>query len=200
MNLLTSQAPKLILASGSPRREDLLRHMGVSFEKKIPAIPEIQKSHEPPDEFAKRLSREKALHVTRTEPRAIPTFFLGADTIVVFNNHVLGKPKNEKEACLFLKTLSGNTHTVMTGFCLANEKEDIIVNDIVSSQVTMKHMNASQIKQYIETGEPMDKAGAYAAQGLGREFIEKIEGSEHNVIGLPTEALRPWLQQLGLMA
>ncbi len=187
--------PGLILASGSPRRRELLSALGLIFEVVISHVPEIHKKGERADQFAKRIALEKAMSV-KTDPG---TIVLGADTIVVLDGQIYGKPADQREASLFLKELSGRTHQVITGYAILQSPDKIRVNKACQSEVTFKPLTQDVIDEYVATGEPLDKAGAYAAQGKGRELIEKITGSEKNVIGLPVEELIPWFEKLGIM-
>lgn len=191
---------RLILASSSPRRAFLLKNLGIDFQIIPASIGEIQLENESPEDFAKRMACQKALSpsIPLSELKQGPVYSLGADTIVVLKNKVLGKPKNESEAHEFLTQLSEMTHNVITGFALAQLPDKIICKEAVFSKVTMKKMTAEEIDRYIQTGEPLDKAGAYGAQGIGQKYIQKIEGSVTNVIGLPMENVEPWLKKLGL--
>lgn len=186
--------PKLILASGSPRRADLLRKQGICFEINIPNIPEIQKEGESPDEFVKRLSAEKAGAVARGLFSS--SYVLAADTVVVLHELLFGKPANTNEARAMLQKLIRQTHRVITGFSILQSPDKIVCVETDVSEVTFKPLSSKEIDDYVATGEPMDKAGAYAAQGIGQKFIEKIKGSKTNVIGLPMEKVIPWLKKL----
>lgn len=184
---------KLILASASPRRSEILAQKNFQFEI-IPAdIPEIHQPGESAKDFVVRLAREKAEHVAK---RLISSAqkIIGADTVVVLDGTILGKPTDTNQAEAFLQKLSGKTHSVLTGFCIIQEPDTLIINDVCESRVTMRAITLAEIKEYVQTGEPMDKAGAYAAQGLGRKFIERIDGLESNVIGLPIEVIEKWIK------
>jgi len=163
--------------------------------KIIPSTaPEDLLPGESPSQTAKRLARLKAEQVAiRCTP---PYTILAADTIVVIDQDILGKPVNDPEALSHLKHLSGRTHQVITGYILLQNGAKVIVHDACIPQVTMRDISDDEIKAYIQTGEPMDKAGAYAVQGIGKNFITHVEGSINNVIGLPTEDLEPYLKKL----
>lgn len=185
--------PGFVLASGSPRRQELLAKLGLTFEVVVPEIPEIQKKGERPEEFAKRMALDKAMSVKNG------LYVLAADTIVVLGEKIFGKPSNKKESISFLEQLAGRTHQVITGYAIIQSPDRIIVSGVCRSEVTFKLLTRDVIKEYAETGEPIDKAGAYAAQGKGKELIEKIKGSVSNVIGLPVENLIPWFKKLGFL-
>lgn len=185
--------PGLILASGSPRRQKLLSELGLIFETMVPKIREIQKKGERPEEFAKRMALDKAMSVKNG------LYVLAADTLIVLGEKIFGKPSNKKESISFLEQLAGRTHQVITGYAIIQSPDKIIVNEACRSEVTFKPLTRDVIREYVKTGEPMDKAGAYAAQGKGKELIEKIEGSVNNVIGLPVEELIPWFEKLGFL-
>ncbi len=187
----------LILASGSPRRRDLLENAGISFEIEPADIPEQHAPGETPVPFATRLAREKALTVAKRVGPVPRRFVLGGDTIVVLDEELLGKPRNAAHAEQLLGRLVGRRHCVVTAMAVA-ASDDLVVNDIaVTSFVTMREASVDEIRAYVATGEPLDKAGAYAVQGLGRRFIESIEGSETNVIGLPVEETLLLLERAG---
>jgi septum formation protein len=171
----------LILASASPRRRELLRNAGIAFSVQPANIPEELQDGESPQDFAQRLAREKAITVLSLRPEG-PV--LGADTIVVIDNEILGKPLDQEDAARMLRTLSGRQHEVITGVCLVG---DSIPVDVRSSttRVTMEVFGEAEIQEYIKGGEPMDKAGAYAIQGMASRWISRIEGDYSNVVGLP---------------
>ncbi len=173
----------LVLASASPRRKELLQTIGVSFEIVPADIKEIMMRDESPISHVKRLSLEKAQKVSKKMPQ---TWVLGADTIVVKDGKVLGKPKDEKMARYMLKLLSGTDHKVYTGYAIIHS--DFPAKKIircVKSDVYIRPLGPDEIDSYIKTGEPMDKAGGYAVQGLGSAIVKKISGSYTNVVGLP---------------
>jgi septum formation protein len=180
--------PALVLASGSPRRRALLKDLGVAL-KIVPAeIPEIPETQETPLSFSKRMARDKVHMVSLLYPSR---WILGADTVVALEGTLFGKPRHDREAAAFLKRLSGKTHRVITSFCLGNRLKGHWVTRSVTTQVTFKTLSPKEISWYVQTGEPRDKAGAYAIQGKGAFCVKKIRGSYTNVVGLPlTEVLQ----------
>ena len=178
---------KLILASESPRRKALLQDLGVRL-KIVPAeIQEIPLREEDPVSFSKRMAEKKAGMVSFIYPGH---WVLGADTVVALNGILFGKPRHNREAVKFLKMLSGETHRVITSFCLKNETLDLSITKSVKTWVTFKALSSQEINWYVRTGEPLDKAGSYAIQGKGAFCVKKIQGSYTNVVGLPvTEVL-----------
>jgi septum formation protein len=170
----------ITLASASPRRQELLKNAGIEFVVKPANIPEVRRQGEAPQTFAERMAKEKARAVWHGNK---DKHVLGADTIVVVDDLVLGKPEDEQDAARMLRLLSGRTHQVITGVCLIGSNfED------VRSETTAVHfagLTNADIRDYIASGEPMDKAGAYAIQGAASRWISKIEGDYSNVVGLP---------------
>ncbi|AVR01543.1 septum formation inhibitor Maf [Pluralibacter gergoviae] len=171
----------LYLASGSPRRQELLTQLGVRFERIVPGIEEQRRPQEPASQYVSRLARDKAQAGVAMAERDLPV--LGADTIVVLNGQVLEKPRDEAEAAAMLRQLSGQTHQVMTAVALADRAQ--ILDCLVMTDVTFRVLSDEDIAGYVACGEPMDKAGAYGIQGLGGCFVRKINGSYHAVVGLP---------------
>jgi septum formation protein len=177
----------LILASASPRRRQLLTRAGIAFEV-IPAdISERGRPSERPGEYAVRVAAEKALAVARRIGPAPRRHVLGADTIVVVDGAVLGKPRDAEHAVRLLERLAGRSHEVITAVAVAASDTLEIRTTAVTTRVTMRPATAEELRAYVATGEPLDKAGAYAIQGGGRALIEKVDGSESNVVGLPLE-------------
>ena len=178
----------LVLASASPRRQELLRNAGLSFAVHPADVDETPRPRESPRDCAERLAREKALVVCRTRPQDL---VLGADTIVVIDDTILGKPANAEDATRMLRLLAGRTHQVITAVCLVrpgggkwSPARDVRTAS-ETTLVTMSDISAEEIQAYVETGEPMDKAGAYAIQGMASRWIPHIEGDYSNVVGLP---------------
>ncbi|MBV8044830.1 nucleoside triphosphate pyrophosphatase, partial [Pluralibacter sp.] len=169
------------LASGSPRRQELLTQLGVTFERLVPGIEEQRQPQESAPHYVARLAREKALAGVAMAARDLPV--LGADTIVVLNGEVLEKPCDAAHAAAMLRQLSGQTHQVMTAVALADRQQ--VIDCLVMTDVTFRVLSDEEIAGYIASGEPMDKAGAYGIQGLGGCFVRKINGSYHAVVGLP---------------
>jgi septum formation protein len=170
----------LVLASGSPRRRELLERFGLRFEIAPPAVDETPRGGEDPRQYVLRLAREKAERVTARRGDAL---VLAADTAVVVGTDILGKPCDAAEAAAMLSRLSGRDHLVLTGVAVATGRSaDTLA---VETKVRFRSLSAEEIRWYVESGEPLDKAGAYAIQGLGAAFVRAIEGSASNVIGLP---------------
>jgi septum formation protein len=177
----------LILASESPRRKALLKDLGLRL-KIVPAeVREIPRPKEAPLLFSQRMAEEKVDIISSLYPEQ---WVLGADTVVVLGEKMLGKPNDSQEAKKFLHLLSGETHQVITGFCLKNRALNRSLIKSVSTRVHFKSLSREEIDWYVQTGEPLDKAGAYAIQGKGAFCVKKISGSYTNVVGLPvTEVL-----------
>ncbi|MCK6839015.1 Maf-like protein [Enterobacter asburiae] len=171
----------LYLASGSPRRQELLTQLGVSFERIVTGIEEKRAEGESAQQYVSRLAREKAQAGVASVPRDLPV--LGADTIVILNAEVLEKPRDADHAARMLHKMSGQTHQVMTAVALADRQH--VLDCLVVTEVTFRVLTDDDIAAYIASGEPMDKAGAYGIQGLGGCFVRKINGSYHAVVGLP---------------
>jgi septum formation protein len=171
-----------ILASISPRRQELLSSVGLKF-KIIPAhVNEAYLAGESPREHVRRLAQSKAMTIARKNPSAI---VLGADTIVVIDGLILGKPKNKKQAIEMLTRLSDREHQVFTGFTLAQAGAKVYKTKVIRSAVRFKKISPEEMQWYVNCDEPYDKAGGYAVQGKGASFIKSIRGSYTNVIGLP---------------
>jgi len=172
--------PMLVLASASPRRQELLRNAGINFEVQPAHIAEDPLPGEAAKECAERLARDKALAVARQRPHDC---VLGADTVVVVDGQLLGKPTNAADAALMLRMLSGREHQVITGVCLVVGGEPSLASE--TTVVTVSELTEKDIADYVASGEPMDKAGAYAIQGIASRWIPRIEGDYSNVVGLP---------------
>lgn len=209
----------LILASSSPRRQELLRNAGIEFYVQPADVPEILQDGELPTRYAERLAREKATAVFRTLNIGEPTsanldrcgapsprhaasedslVVLGADTVVVTDEHVLGKPADAEKAARMLRLLSGRTHEVTTGVCLMGKNFVDVRSE--TTCVTFMALAEDDIAAYIATGEPMDKAGAYGIQGVASRWIPRIEGDYFNVVGLPVALVCRMLREHGVMA
>jgi septum formation protein len=184
---------QIILSSGSPRRRELMSLLGIPFTVAVPDIPEDLLEDETPGRFCSRIARRKAECTSRLHPEAV---VIGADTIVVKDGGILGKPADEAQARAFLKALQGDTHDVYTGYAILNGKRSR--SRVVRSRVCFTPMSDADISWYIGSGEPMDKAGAYAAQGIGSLFIKAVFGSYTNVIGLPMAQLVNDLRSFGI--
>jgi septum formation protein len=208
----------LVLASASPRRQELLRNAGMTFTVQPADIDETPLAGEGPRECAERLSREKALAVWRTRPEDL---VLGADTIVVINREILNKPIDAADAARMLRLLSGHTHEVVTGVSVVSPSDpksgikqelaaaqpgirfDLLTSEngelrtaCESTLVTMSAISEQEIHDYIASGEPMDKAGAYAIQGRASQWIPRIDGDYTNVVGLPVALVARLLSQI----
>ena len=172
----------LILASGSPRRRELLSRAGLEFQVVPAEVDETVLDGESPEDYAARMARSKAEKIGMVIPDRL---ILAADTIVVLDNEIMGKPENRDDAVRMLQTLSGRVHRVITAFCIHRRDMEMTIEEQVSTLVEFRELNPREIKEYIGSGEPMDKAGAYAIQGGGGSLTRRIEGSYTNVIGLP---------------
>ncbi len=187
----------LVLVSASPRRSELLRQAGLEFTVWPAEIDETPLPGEPPGDLAERLAMVKA----RALPAARrPTLAIAADTVVAIGGTILGKPRDREDARRMLGLLSGRTHDVITVVALRAMPEETVSSERCLSRVTFAPMSGQDIAWYAETGEGMDKAGAYALQGIGAFFVASIEGSYTNVIGLPLERLHPHLRRHGFLA
>ena len=169
----------LVLASQSPRRAEILRQAGIPFVVRAAPVDESPLDGETPQDYVRRLAEWKALAV----PAAPDETVLGADTTVVIDGQMLGKPADAADARRMLELLAGRRHEVMTGICL--KRGAGMVRDCATTSVWFAPMRAREIEAYVASGEPMDKAGAYAIQGLASKFIERLEGCYFNVVGLP---------------
>ena len=186
----------LVLGSNSPRRRDLLTASGFAFEVDVPDIDERALPGESPEAQARRLALEKARVVAgRTSGEAC---VLAADTLVVVDADVLGKPRDVDEAVEMLLRIQGRTHRVLTGFALVVRALGVEQHGVIESEVRMHPVDLATARAYARSGEPLDKAGAYAAQGEGGRFVAEIRGSRTNVIGLPMEAVVSLLSKLGV--
>jgi septum formation protein len=186
---------RLILASGSPRRKALLDAAGLRFDIVESGISEVLAVGESGREYALRIAREKALSVSSRIPDAL---ILAADTIVVCNDKILLKPDDDADARRMLAALSGRTHTVITAYALASANT-ILEAEPVFSQVTFRPLSAAEIDEYLASGEPLDKAGAYGIQGRGSDFIATVVGARDNVMGLPLREVLGALARFGVL-
>jgi len=174
------ELPKLVLASGSPRRAEILRSIGWEFEKDVPDIDERELPGESPEAYVQRLAAEKAAAIAAKHPEAI---VLGADTTVVIDGQIIGKPVNLADARRMIKMLAGNWHEVLTGVAVVRGGNTSI--GLQRTRVKFAVMTEKEIDFLVEKGDPLDKAGAYAVQAQAALFIESIEGDYWNVVGLP---------------
>lgn len=211
---IAPDAPLLVLASGSPRRSEILGAAGVPFEVVVSGIDERTRAGERAEDLVRRLAREKCLDVARRLPIAPARPVLGADTIVVsggpdceLEEAVLGKPDDPAHAVELLSRLVGRTHRVLTGVAVAwtdgrsaPSSEDGAWTTVVTSRVTMRPATRSELEEYVAVGESLDKAGGYALQGEGARFVTGVEGDRTNVIGLPESATLALLREAGVPA
>jgi septum formation protein len=182
----------LILASASPRRADLLRAADIPFAVEMADVDETPRAAEAPDAYVLRVARDKAFTVDRRKPGNL---VLAADTTVVVGGRILGKPSDDKDAWNMLKSLSGRVHDVLTGVVLRENGREWTA--IARTEVRFLPLTDSEISWYIASGEPHDKAGAYAIQGRASRFIDRIDGSYSNVVGLPVATVCNLLRQAG---
>ena len=188
--------PQIILASASPRREQLLREMGIHFVVVRPDGVEERLGGAAPDVLAMQNAQRKARAVAGRHPDSL---VIGADTIVVLNDKVFGKPTDYHEAADMLGQLAGRQHEVITGVCLIHHALDTELTFADTTRVWMRPLASPQIADYFGKVNPLDKAGAYAIQEHGEGIVERIDGSRNNVVGLPTERLQATLERLGIL-
>ena len=186
---------KIILASASPRRKEILKKTGLNFSICTSDYKEDINLSLKPRALAKFLSRKKAERVAHKYKNAI---IIAADTFIVFKNRLLGKPHTDKEAETMLNMLNGKAHSVITGFTIMDTSSKKILSRSVETKVYFKKLSRKEINAYVRSKEPLDKAGAYAIQGLGSVFIERIDGDFLNVVGLPLLALTESLKKFGI--
>ena len=189
---MTENTPKLILASQSPRRLELLQQITDQFEVVPSSVEEKLDYGLRPEENVRLLARAKAENVAKNYPEC---WVIGADTLVALHQEILGKPVDVSDAHRILSRLSGKEHRVMTGVCVVSPKKTL--DTAVTSNVRFKSLTDEEISNYIQTGEPMDKAGAYAIQGKGNFMIREFSGSKSNIIGLPIDELKTLLAKPG---
>jgi nucleoside triphosphate pyrophosphatase len=188
----------LVLASASPRRRELLARAGLRFDVVPADVPEQARPGETPRALVERLAQAKAGAVRERLPAQPRRLVLGSDTVVVLDGEILGKPHDAEHALAILTRLSGQTHSVWTGVALLRTGDGARRLCSVESRVTLRPAAEAELRAYVATGEPLDKAGAYALQGEGRRFVSRVEGSESNVIGLPLDETLALLAELGL--
>lgn len=178
----------LVLASQSPRRREILTAAGIEFVVRYAHVIEERQAGESPEDYVRRLAEAKATAIEAAADEIV----LGADTEVVIDDQVLGKPKDHADAARMLKLLSGREHDVITGICLAGQGRKIV--DSARTRVRFVPLSAREIEDYVNSGEPMDKAGAYAIQGLASKFIDNIAGEYFNIVGLPVALVYRYLR------
>jgi nucleoside triphosphate pyrophosphatase len=184
-----------ILASASTRRSDLLAQAGQRFVVEPSCVEEVVRPGESATTFAARVAREKALEIARGRPGR---WVLGADTVVIVDDAPLGKPACADEAIRMLQRLSGRTHQVATAFALVDSRGHVFEEEVVISEVAFRNLQLREIEEYVESGEPYDKAGAYAIQGGAGRFVAELRGSRSNVVGLPMDEVESALRSAGL--
>lgn len=188
---------RIILASKSPRRKQLLEQIGLKFEVRESEYEEDMTAMADPIRLVKFLALKKAEAVAQYYTDAI---VIGADTFVIFEGKFIGKPKDRADAQRMLRTLSGKTNIIITGFAVIDTSTGKVVNDYDQAEVTIKELTNEDIENYINTGEPMDKAGAFGIQGVGAVIVEKVDGDYHNIMGLPLSRLYSELKEFGIDA
>lgn len=186
---------QIILASASPRREFLLKQIGLRFKVIPSCVEEVVDPGYMPQETVVKLADMKARSVSSCYPEAI---VLGADTAVCCEGQVLGKPRDQKDAYMMLKLLSGRTHEVVSGVVLRQESQKLTRGEAVTTRVRFRNLTDEEIAGYITTGEPLDKAGAYGIQGFGALLVEEIQGCYFNVVGLPLSRLLEMFRDFGV--
>lgn len=187
----------LVLASNSPRRRAYFKDLGLKFTVHSADIDEQVGPGEEPEDFVRRMAREKALAVRHLYPGS---WVVAADTVVCLGQTILGKPRDAEDAVALLMSLAGREHIVRTGFCLTCEEEDVLVVASVATTVRFADFSIDVARAYAATGEPLDKAGAYGIQGQGAFLVEKIEGSYSNVVGMPLHEVLGGLMRRGVIA
>ena len=190
---MENKAPRLILASGSPRRRELLAELGLVFEARTPEVEEELEEHLPVQEAVVTLALRKAESVHAQVPGAL---VIAADTVVILEGQVLGKPRDEAAARDMLRRLRGRWHEVVTGLVVM--APDVTRQGAVTSRVKMRSYSDEELEAYVRSGDPLDKAGAYAIQNKVFDPVERVEGSWTNVMGLPLDAVYRWLVLLGI--
>jgi septum formation protein len=186
--------PRIILASASPRRAELLKQIGVEFELVPSQIEERPHPDEAPGDYITRIARAKVIAVARGRDAGL---VIGADTVVVLDGRLIGKPQNQDDAHRLLRLLSGKWHAVLTGVALYDVESRHEVADYEKTLVKFAQLTDLEIDWYVNTGEPMDKAGAYGIQGLGGLFVDEIAGNYYNVVGLPIPLVYRLARRLG---
>lgn len=194
--LIIKAVIRLILASNSPRRRELLQNAGFEFDVRPSGIDEIRLPEEPAERFARRLAHDKALDVASRSP--FGSIVLGADTVVAANGEIMEKPIDEADAKRMLHALSGRTHRVITGVCLVRAPETVLACTHETTAVTFRALTEEEVEAYVASGEPFDKAGGYAIQGLASRFVPRVEGCYFNVVGLPIPRVYEILQSIDL--
>ena len=186
---------KLVLASSSPRRQAYLKDLGIPFRRVAPDVDETRRRAESPRAYVRRIAIEKAAVVSERYPSS---WVVSADTTVVIDKMVLGKPRDAAHARKMLRQLSGRSHRVLSGIALVHRADAVVRSAVSSTRVFIRRLNDDEIRWYVGTGEPLDKAGAYGAQGKGGLLVARVEGSFSNVVGFPLEKFYELMKACGL--
>ena len=194
------QTRTLVLASQSPRRREILTRLGLAFEVAPADLDETRRADEAPDAYVARLAEDKARAIATRLAASTPRAVLGADTTVVLDGAVLNKPADRAESERMLRALSGRTHVVHTGVALVLAPEETVRTVVVSTRVSFRALPEATIVRYVESGEGLDKAGAYGIQELGAALVQSVEGSYTNVVGLPAAETIALLEDAGVLA
>ena len=182
---------EIILASASPRRKSLMNVLGLDFKIVVSDCEEVIDDKSKVEDIVMSLSKQKAQDVAKKV--GDDCIVIGADTVVSYQNEILGKPRDKADAVRMLKLLSGKTHSVYTGFTIIKTKDNQIITDYEKSDVTFKILTDEEITNYVNTNDPLDKAGAYSIQGIASSFVEFLDGDYNNVVGLPIYKLSKYL-------
>ncbi len=185
---------RVILASGSPRRQEILRNAGFDFDVRPSSVNEDPLPGESPEAMVARLAQEKALATAAAVPRG--SIVLGADTTVLVDGEMLAKPIDAADAARMLRLLSGRTHSVLTGVCIVEAPDRVAASGCERTEVRFRELSDAEIRDYVASGEPFDKAGAYAIQGRASRFVTRIEGCYFNIVGLPVALVDRLLSSL----
>ena len=188
---------RIILASGSPRRAEVLRYAGIHFEAIAAHVDEAPQPNEPAEELVRRLAEAKARWAARTAGRDVPAIVVGADTAVVVDGLVLRKPTSAEDARAMLRRLSGRAHSVITALAVIRLPDGAVRAELETTRVSFAPLTPEEVEDYVASGEHFDKAGAYAIQGRGGRFVTRVEGCYFNVVGLPLARLYRILRELG---
>ena len=191
----SAEHPRLILASNSPRRRHLLAQAGLNFSVIPSDVDEQKVAMSDPEDYVKKLAESKAIDISEKHP---DSWIIGADTIVVIEQQILGKPESPDAARDMLRRLSGKTHQVFTGYCICCKQKGRFFSDTAKTDVCFKKLSEPEIDWYVQTGEPFDKAGAYGIQGIGSVLVKSIKGSYTNVVGLPVCEVISFLMKEGV--
>ncbi|MHB0970147.1 MAG: Maf family protein [Thermoanaerobaculia bacterium] len=185
---------RLVLASSSPRRRELLHAVGLEFDVVVSHVEEIPGAGERVEDYVRRLSREKAEEVAKRHPEQ---WVIAADTVVYLDDEILEKPRDDAHAIAMLERIAGREHVVYSGVTLHCAARGVTETELCTSRVTMAPMTSEEIEAYVATGEPLDKAGAYAIQGIGALLVDAVDGNYTNVVGLPLPTLYRMLKNAG---